>query len=172
MRSEFGPQPGLICCREPVGVMRSIFRPHHLGQIDNRVARHGKGELRLFWMDAVDAGDDQRSYIEHRRHCSQPGLVGVLRPEEKQHRIGNVTRQEVGAPALPVAKNFVEHSLFGTAAQAAQKFGRFYSGALVLTVMFSAIFSTISIIEDRREGFLLSMLVSPAPRTRSEEHTS
>jgi len=43
--------------------------------------------------------------------------------------------------------------------------GRFYSGALVLTVMFSAIFSTITIIEDRREGFLLSMLVSPAPRT-------
>ena len=43
--------------------------------------------------------------------------------------------------------------------------GRFYSGALVLTVMFSAIFSTISIIEDRRECFLLSMLVSPAPRT-------
>ena len=42
---------------------------------------------------------------------------------------------------------------------------RFYSGALVLTVMFSAIFSTISIIEDRREGFLLSMLVSPAPRS-------
>ncbi|HKE22836.1 MAG TPA: ABC transporter permease [Bryobacteraceae bacterium] len=41
---------------------------------------------------------------------------------------------------------------------------RYYSGALVLTVMFSAIFSTISIIEDRREGFLLSMLVSPAPR--------
>ena len=42
--------------------------------------------------------------------------------------------------------------------------GRFYAGALVLTVMFSAIFSTISIIEDRREGFLLSMMVSPAPR--------
>lgn len=42
--------------------------------------------------------------------------------------------------------------------------GRFFAGALVLTVMFSAIFSTISIIEDRREGFLLSMLVSPAPR--------
>ena len=42
---------------------------------------------------------------------------------------------------------------------------RFFAGALVLTIMFSAIFSTISIIEDRREGFLLSMLVSPAPRT-------
>lgn len=42
---------------------------------------------------------------------------------------------------------------------------RFFAGALILTVLFSAIFSTISIIEDRREGFLLSMLVSPAPRT-------
>jgi ABC-2 type transport system permease protein len=42
---------------------------------------------------------------------------------------------------------------------------KYYSGTLVLIVMFSSIFSTISIIEDRREGFLLSMLVSPAPRT-------
>jgi ABC-2 type transport system permease protein len=42
--------------------------------------------------------------------------------------------------------------------------GFFFPGALTLTVMFSAIFSTMSLIEDRREGFLLSMLVSPAPR--------
>ena len=41
----------------------------------------------------------------------------------------------------------------------------FFPGTVTLTVMFSAIFSTISIIEDRREGFLLSMLVSPAPRS-------
>jgi len=42
---------------------------------------------------------------------------------------------------------------------------RFYACGFVRTVIFSAIFSTISIIEDRREGFLLSMMVSPAPRT-------
>jgi ABC-2 type transport system permease protein len=42
--------------------------------------------------------------------------------------------------------------------------GFFFPGTLVLTVMFSAVFSTMSLIEDRREGFLLSMLVSPAPR--------
>src|SRR6266542_2021345 len=41
----------------------------------------------------------------------------------------------------------------------------YFPGTLVLTILFSAIFSTISIIEDRREGFLLSMLVSPASRT-------
>jgi ABC-2 type transport system permease protein len=41
----------------------------------------------------------------------------------------------------------------------------FFPGALTLAVMFSAIFSMMSLIEDRREGFLLSMLASPAPRS-------
>ena len=41
----------------------------------------------------------------------------------------------------------------------------FFPGALTLTVMFSAVFSTMSLIEDRREGFLLSILVSPTPRS-------
>jgi len=41
----------------------------------------------------------------------------------------------------------------------------FFPGALTLTVMFSAVFSTMSLIEDRREGFLLSLLVSPASRS-------
>ncbi|HLX62551.1 MAG TPA: ABC transporter permease [Planctomycetota bacterium] len=40
----------------------------------------------------------------------------------------------------------------------------FFPGTIVMIVMFTAIFSTISIIEDRREGFLQSVLVSPAPR--------
>ncbi len=43
-------------------------------------------------------------------------------------------------------------------------FARFLPGALVLTVMFSAIFSAMSLIEDRKEGFLLCVLASPAPR--------
>jgi ABC-2 type transport system permease protein len=40
----------------------------------------------------------------------------------------------------------------------------FFPGTLVLIVFFTAIFSTISIIEDRREGFLQSVLVSPVSR--------
>ncbi len=40
----------------------------------------------------------------------------------------------------------------------------FFPGTLVLILLFTSIFSTISIIEDRREGFLQSVLVSPAPR--------
>ena len=41
----------------------------------------------------------------------------------------------------------------------------FFPGILMLTVMFTAIFSTISIIEDRSAGFLQGVLVSPAPRS-------
>ena len=40
----------------------------------------------------------------------------------------------------------------------------FFPGTLVMILLFTAIFSTISIIEDRSEGFLQSVLVSPAPR--------
>lgn len=40
----------------------------------------------------------------------------------------------------------------------------FFPGVAVLIVMFTAIFSTISIIEDRREGFLQGVLVAPIPR--------
>lgn len=37
----------------------------------------------------------------------------------------------------------------------------FFPGTIALVVLFTAIFSNISLIEDRREGFLLSVLVAP-----------
>ena len=40
----------------------------------------------------------------------------------------------------------------------------FFPGTLVMILLFTAIFATISIIEDRREGFLQSVLVAPIPR--------
>ena len=43
-------------------------------------------------------------------------------------------------------------------------FAYFFPGTIVLIVLFTAIFATISIIEDRREGFLQSVLVAPLPR--------
>lgn len=41
----------------------------------------------------------------------------------------------------------------------------FFPGTIVMILLFTAIFSTISIIEDRREGFLQGVMVSPAPRS-------
>jgi ABC-2 type transport system permease protein len=41
----------------------------------------------------------------------------------------------------------------------------FYPGTLALILLFTAIFSTISIIEDRQAGFLQGVLVAPVPRS-------
>ena len=54
----------------------------------------------------------------------------------------------------------------GTAAGTADSAGGgymayFFPGTVVMILLFTAIFSTISIIEDRREGFLQSVLVAP-----------
>jgi ABC-2 type transport system permease protein len=60
--------------------------------------------------------------------------------------------------------------LFGTGMHSAfrggdQNFMTYYlPGTLALIVLFTAIFATISIIEDRREGFLQNVLVAPVPR--------
>ncbi len=43
-------------------------------------------------------------------------------------------------------------------------YAHFFPGTLVMILLFTAIFATITIIEDRNEGFLQSVLVAPAPR--------
>jgi ABC-2 type transport system permease protein len=43
-------------------------------------------------------------------------------------------------------------------------YAHFFPGTLVMILLFTAIFATISIIEDRREGFLQGVLVAPIPR--------
>ncbi|MCA8955579.1 MAG: ABC transporter permease [Planctomycetes bacterium] len=40
----------------------------------------------------------------------------------------------------------------------------FFVGGLAMTLLFTAIFSTITVIEDRKEGFLQGVLVAPVPR--------
>jgi len=41
----------------------------------------------------------------------------------------------------------------------------FFPGTVMLILLFTSIFSTISIIEDRKEGFLQAVLVAPVPRS-------
>src|SRR4051812_37685722 len=40
----------------------------------------------------------------------------------------------------------------------------FFPGTVLMILLFTAIFSTISVIEDRREGFLQGVLVAPVSR--------
>lgn len=63
--------------------------------------------------------------------------------------VGSGLGRSFSPPGEGQAVGFMEYALPGT---------------LVLIVLFTAIFSTISTIEDRREGFLQSVLVAPASR--------
>ncbi len=80
----------------------------------------------------------------------------------------------VGALATPIVfwvllgsgldRTFVS-SAPGTVPQATGGYLQyFFPGTVVLILLFTAIFSTISVIEDRREGFLQAVLVAPIPR--------
>ncbi len=43
-------------------------------------------------------------------------------------------------------------------------FARFFAGSIALSLMFAAVFNNMTLIDDRKEGFLAAVLISPAPR--------
>src|SRR5277367_488264 len=76
----------------------------------------------------------------------------------------------VGVIASPLLFWIVIGSGFGTSFRSGGAAGQqnyldyFYPGVLVMIILFTAIFTMMSVIEDRNEGFLLSVLVAPVPR--------
>lgn len=64
--------------------------------------------------------------------------------------LGGGLKASFHPPGLPNGTSYVEY---------------FYPGAIALVLLFTAIFSTISVVEDRREGFLQGVLVAPINRS-------
>lgn len=81
------------------------------------------------------------------------------------------TTRVIGVLASPLVFWLVIGSGFGTSFRSGAGPGQqhyldyFYPGALIMIVLFTSIFTMMSVIEDRQEGFLLSVLVAPVPRT-------
>src|SRR5215475_10063495 len=77
----------------------------------------------------------------------------------------------VGVILSPVVFWFVIGSGFGTSFHSGSSgngqhyLDYFYPGALIMIVLFTSIFTMMSVIEDRKEGFLLSVLVAPVSRS-------
>src|SRR5579862_445015 len=76
----------------------------------------------------------------------------------------------VGVIASPLLFWVVIGSGFGTSFRSSGSGGQhylefFFPGALIMIVLFTAIFTMMSVIEDRKEGFLLSVLVAPVSRS-------
>jgi len=77
----------------------------------------------------------------------------------------------IGAPAIMgvffaggFADSFAPPASTGSAGQPSDYASFVLPGIVTLVAVFSSIFAAMSLIEDRREGFLQSALVSPAPR--------
>jgi ABC-2 type transport system permease protein len=77
----------------------------------------------------------------------------------------------VGVVASPLLFWLVIGSGFGSSFRSGNAPGQqhyldyFYPGALIMIVLFTSIFAMMSLIEDRKEGFLLSVMVAPVPRS-------
>src|ERR1700728_1988096 len=77
----------------------------------------------------------------------------------------------VGVLASPLVFWLVIGSGFGTSFRSGggpsqqHYLDYFYPRALIMTVLFTSIFTMMSVIDDRKEGFLLSVLVAPVPRS-------
>src|SRR5262249_40128861 len=75
----------------------------------------------------------------------------------------------VGVVASPILFWLVIGSGFGTSFRWGggdqHYLDYFYPGALIMIVLFTSIFTMMSVIEDRKEGFLLSVLVAPVSRS-------
>ena len=77
----------------------------------------------------------------------------------------------IGVIASPLVFWLVIGSGFGTSFHTGAGAGQqqyldyFYPGALIMIVLFTSIFTMMSVIEDRNEGFLLSVMVAPVHRS-------
>ncbi len=86
------------------------------------------------------------------RFYRQPGrVIGVLAsPLVFWLVLGSGFGSSVRSSAGPGQQHYLNYS---------------YPGTLILIVLFTSIFTMMSVIEDRKEGFLLSVMVAPVPRT-------
>ena len=99
-----------------------------------------------------------------RRHFAQTTNREVVRFYRNKSRV-------VGVIASPLLFWIVIGSGFGTSFRSDNVKGGqhyldfFFPGALIMIVLFTSIFTMMSVIEDRKEGFLLSVLVAPVHRS-------
>jgi ABC-2 type transport system permease protein len=81
------------------------------------------------------------------------------------------TTRVIGVLASPLVFWIVLGSGFGNSMRSSAGTGQqhyldyFYPGTLILIVLFTSIFTMMSVIDDRKEGFLLSVLAAPVPRS-------
>ena len=107
---------------EPFG-SALLFQMEDVAEIDQRMAGHGEGELRLAGGGAGNDGDQQRAGVEHGGEGGEPALVVVLRAVVAENRVGDVGLEDLGGPAFPLGEQVDEGFLAAVEGVAAQELG-------------------------------------------------
>lgn len=100
----------------------------------------------------------------------RPLLAALTLCQRELVRFVRQRNRLIGAVGQPILFWALFGAGFGNSFQPAgvdspQSFSQFFfPGTLAMIVLFTAIFTTISVIEERREGFLQGVLVAPVPR--------
>ena len=106
-------------------------------------------------------------------HRASPGLL-ISSYSLWQREIVRFYRQRarvIGVIASPLlfwvafGAGFSHSFSSGNSGASGHAFGYFFPGSIVMIVLFTAIFSMMSLIQDRNEGFLLTVLASPVSRS-------
>jgi len=115
------------------------------------------------------------SRTESLTHLPVATSVGIVTPSlslwwREVVRFYRNRSRVIGVIASPLLFWIVIGSGFGTSFRGSGSGAQhyldfFYPGALTMIVLFTAIFTMMSVIEDRNEGFLLSVLVAPVNRS-------
>lgn len=91
----------------------------------------------------------QREFVRFLRQRSR--IVGALgTPVVFWLLLGSGVGRTINLPGSDTPTSYLEY---------------FFPGTVVMILLFTAIFSTISVIEDRKEGFLQAVLVAPVSRS-------
>jgi ABC-2 type transport system permease protein len=111
------------------------------------------------------------AFGKKRRRCmSKAWLAAGTLWQREMVRFYRQPSRVVGAIASPFLFWILLGSGLGSSFQSSDHSGQngylsyFFPGTLLLVLFFTAVFSTISIIEDRKEGFMQAVLVAPVPR--------
>jgi len=115
----------------------------------------------------------QTQALSTTRPASSPGVLTPSLSLWKREivRFYRNRSRVVGIVASPLLFWIVIGSGFGTSFRTGDPGGQthyleyFFPGAITMIVLFTAIFAMMSVIEDRKEGFLLSVLVAPVSRS-------
>jgi ABC-2 type transport system permease protein len=115
----------------------------------------------------------QRTQHQHAIRTARPGLF-IPSYSLWQREIVRFYRQRarvIGVIASPLlfwvafGAGFSRSFSSGNTGASGHAFGYFFPGSIVMIVLFTAIFSMMSLIQDRNEGFLLTVIASPVSRS-------